>query len=244
MAGITIFPSVGIFILLPNGLFSDLLTLPKTVGNIFHCLYLTSDLNCSLIYGAFEAMSTEENDEFMRPLLLQERIDGLDVRIQELVRNVAKKTLLSEENSNKLKVQGETSNASSEAVDMDIADSDDDEEKRGWRVERMNTKYGMENSLKEHPISTSDSKLKPNLPHSIDEAVSKDKRLLSSNPRRGKMFISRDPRKRLINGRDLPIPSCSVAGRKISDWNSLREQSPTPSFGLPAIDFRGYSPSD
>ncbi|KAK6108512.1 hypothetical protein QQG55_32355 [Brugia pahangi] len=248
-AGITIFPSVGIFILLPNGLFSDLLTLPKTAGNIFHCLYLTSDLNCSLINGAFEAMSTEENDEFMRPLLLQERIDGLDVRIQELVRNVAKKTLLSEENSNKLKIQGETSNASSEAVDMDIADSDDDEEKRGWRVERMNSKSGMENSLKEHPISTSDSKLKPNLPHSIDEAVSKHKRLLSSNPRRGKMFISRDPRKRLINGRDLPIPSCSVAERKISDWNSLREQSvtkkkPTPSFGLPAIDFRGYSPSD
>uniref|UniRef100_A0AAF5PTN6 DUF3715 domain-containing protein n=1 Tax=Wuchereria bancrofti TaxID=6293 RepID=A0AAF5PTN6_WUCBA len=247
-AGITIFPSIGIFILLPNGLFSDLLTLPKTTGNIFHCLYLTSDLNCSLINGAFEAMSTEENDEFMRPLLLQERIDGLDVRIQELVRNVAKKTLLSEENSNKLRIQGETSNASSEAVDMDIADSDDDEEKRGWRVERVNTKSGMENSLKEHPISTSDSKLKRSLPHSIDEAMSKDKRLLSSNPRRGKMYISRDPRKRLINGRDLP--SCSVAGRKISDWNSLREQSvtkkkPIPSsFGLPAIDFRGYSPSD
>lgn len=53
------------------------------------------------------------SDEFMRPLLLQERIDGLDVRIQELVRNVARKTSLIEENSNKSRIQGEISNASS-----------------------------------------------------------------------------------------------------------------------------------
>ncbi|EFO27500.2 hypothetical protein LOAG_00978 [Loa loa] len=249
-AGITIFPSIGISILLPNGSFSDLLMLPKTAGNIFHCLYLTSDLNCSLINGAFEAMSTEENDEFMRPLLLQERIDGLDVHVQELVRNVAGKTSLSEENSNKLRIQGEISNACSEAVDMDIADSDDDDEKKGWRVEHMNTRSGLEKPLKEHPISVSSSKLKPNSPHSIDEAVLKDKRLLSSNPRCEKVFVSRDPRKRLISSQDLPIPSCSVVGRKISDWSSLHEHSdikkkPVPSsLDLPATDFRGYSPSD
>lgn len=46
----------------------------------------------------------------MRPLLLQERIDGLDVRVQELVRNIAKKTSLSEENFNK-SIKGEMSNA-------------------------------------------------------------------------------------------------------------------------------------
>lgn len=51
------------------------------------------------------------SDEFVRPLLLQERIDGLDVRVQELVRDAAKKTLLSEENSSKIKIQGEMSNA-------------------------------------------------------------------------------------------------------------------------------------
>lgn len=45
----------------------------------------------------------------MRPLLLQERIDGLDVRIQELVRNVAKKILFTEETSNKSRI--EVSNA-------------------------------------------------------------------------------------------------------------------------------------
>uniref|UniRef100_A0A0R3RSZ7 DUF3715 domain-containing protein n=1 Tax=Elaeophora elaphi TaxID=1147741 RepID=A0A0R3RSZ7_9BILA len=231
-AGITIFPSVGIFILLPNGLFSDLLTLPKTAGSIFHCLYLTCDLNCSLINGAFEAMSTEENDEFMRPLLLQERIDGLDVRVQELVRNVAKKTLLSEENSNKSRVQGETSNTSSEAIDMDIADSDDDEEKRGWRVERIDAS-GLEKPSREHTTSTASLRLKPTSPHSVDEAVLKDKQLLSSKPRHEKMFISRDPRKRLISRQDLPIPSCSVIGQK-----------PKPSSFDLSTDFRGYSPSD
>ncbi|CAG9538853.1 unnamed protein product [Cercopithifilaria johnstoni] len=249
-AGITIFPSVGIFILLPNGSFSDLLTLPKTAGNIFHCLYLTCDLNCSLINGAFEAMSTEENDEFMRPLLLQERIDGLDVRVQELVRNVAKKTSLSEENSNKSRIKGEIPNASSEAIDMDIADSDDDEEKRGWRVERMDTTSGLEKSLREHPISISSLRLKPSSPHSIDETVSKDKRFLSSNPRREKVFVSKDPRKRLISKKDLPVPSCSVIGRKVSEWSALREhldvkkKSIPSSFDLTPNDFRGYSPSD
>ncbi|VBB30529.1 unnamed protein product [Acanthocheilonema viteae] len=268
-AGITIFPSVGIFILLPNGLFSDLLTLPKTAGSIFHCLYLTCDLNCSLINGAFEAMSTEENDEFMRPLLLQERVDGLDVRVQELVRTVAKKTLF-EENSNKSRMKGEISNASSglgkkyayclyigESIDMDIADSDDDEERRGWRVERMDTS-GLEKSLREYSLSTSSLKLKSSSPHSVDETISKDKHLLSSNLRHEKMFVSRDPRKRLINKQNMPIPSCSVAGRKISKWSTLREHSDAKekatffsavqpirsSFDLPATNSRGYSPSD
>lgn len=37
-----------------------------------------------------------------------------------------------------------------EAVDMDIADSDDDEEKRGWSVERMDTSSGLDKSLREH----------------------------------------------------------------------------------------------
>lgn len=37
-----------------------------------------------------------------------------------------------------------------EAVDMDIADSDDDEEKRGWRVERMDTTSGIEKPSREH----------------------------------------------------------------------------------------------
>uniref|UniRef100_A0A8R1TWV8 TASOR PIN domain-containing protein n=1 Tax=Onchocerca volvulus TaxID=6282 RepID=A0A8R1TWV8_ONCVO len=249
-AGITIFPSIGIFILLPNGLFSDLLTLPKTTGSIFHCLYLTSDLNCSLINGAFEAMSTDENDEFMRPLLLQERIDGLDVHVQELIRNVARKTSLSEENSDKSRIQGEISNASSEAIDMDIADSDDDEEKRGWHDEHMDKIFGKETPSREHPVSTPSSKLKLSSPHSIGEAVSKDTRLLSSDPRREKVFINRDPRKRLINSQDLPIPSCSVLRRKISDSSSLREHSDAKkkpsasSSDLPATDFHGYSPSD
>ncbi|OZC08226.1 hypothetical protein X798_04705 [Onchocerca flexuosa] len=249
-AGITIFPSIGIFILLPNGLFSDLLMLPKTIGSIFHCLYLTSDLNCSLINGAFEAMSTDENDEFMRPLLLQERIDGLDVHVQELIRNVARKTSLSEENSSKSIIQGEISNASSEAIDMDIADSDDDEEKRGWHDERMDKIFGMETPSREHLVSTPSSKLKLSSPHSIGEAVSKDTRLLSSDPRREKVFINRDPRKRLINSQDLPIPSCSVLRRKISDSSSLREHSDAKkkslasSSDLSATDFHGYSPSD
>ncbi|KAM3717038.1 Protein TASOR [Dirofilaria immitis] len=236
-AGITIFPSVGIFILLPNGLFSDLLMLPKTTGTIFHCLYVTSDLNCSLISGAFEAMSMDENDEFMRPLLLQERIDGLDVRVQELIRNVAKKISFSEENSNKSRIQGEILNASSEAIDMDIADSDDDEEKRGWGDGRMGTMCGMEKHSRKHPSS----------PHSVDETVSYI-RLLSSDPRREK--VSRDPRKRLINSQNLPIPSCSVLGRKIPDRSPLRKhldakkKSLTSSFDLTVTDFHGYSPSD
>lgn len=32
---------------------------------------------------------------------------------------------------------------------MDIADSDDDEEKKGWRVERMDTTSGLQKSLRE-----------------------------------------------------------------------------------------------
>uniref|UniRef100_A0A915PNA3 DUF3715 domain-containing protein n=1 Tax=Setaria digitata TaxID=48799 RepID=A0A915PNA3_9BILA len=233
-AGITIFPSVGIFILLPNGLFSDLLTLPKTAGSVFHCLYLTSDLNCSLINGAFEAMSTDENDEFVRPLLLQERIDGLDVRVQELVRTVAKRVLLSEENiDSKSRIQGEMSSANSEAIDMDIADSDDDEEKKGWRDERV--ALGIERSSKEH--------LAPS--RSIDEAVSKATWLLSSDPRREKVLINRDPRKRVNSSQDLPVPSCSIVKRKILDWSSLREHSDIKEKSLASLsDFRSYSPSD
>lgn len=75
-------------------------------------------------------------------------------------------------------------------------------------------------------ILTSSSKLKPDSPLSIDEAVPKEKWLLSSNSRRDKVFINRDPRKR-ISHQDLPISSYSVVGRKISDWSSLREQSET-----------------
>lgn len=39
------------------------------------------------------------SDEFTRPLLLQERVDGLDSRVQELVRNMAGKTTLPQNNS-------------------------------------------------------------------------------------------------------------------------------------------------
>lgn len=31
-----------------------------TADNVFHCLYVTADLSCSLITGGFEAMNVEE----------------------------------------------------------------------------------------------------------------------------------------------------------------------------------------
>ncbi|VDO44339.1 unnamed protein product [Onchocerca flexuosa] len=172
----------------------------------------------------------------MRPFLLQERIDGLDVHVQELIRNVARKTSLSEENS--------------KAIDMDIADSDNDEKKRGWHGERRDKIFEMDTPSRKHPVSTPSSKLKLSSPYSIGEAVSKDTRLLSSDPRREKVFINRDPRKRLVNNQNLPIPSCSVLRRKISNSSSLREHSDakkkplTSSSDLPATDFHGYSSSD
>ncbi|VDN36453.1 unnamed protein product [Gongylonema pulchrum] len=99
VVGLIVFPAAGTFMLLPNSLFSQLLCLPLLTRNAFHCLYLTNDLNCSLITGRFELMTVEEkklsksaveqfyfSNEFTRPLLLQDRVDGLDPRIQELVR--------------------------------------------------------------------------------------------------------------------------------------------------------------
>ncbi|VDM97985.1 unnamed protein product [Thelazia callipaeda] len=205
--GVTIFPSIGIFILIPNGLFSDLLSIPKKSGNIFHCLYFTSSLDFSLIHGAFDTMSIEENDEFLRPLLLQERVDGLDARVQELVRNVAKKVLISEENvTKKLIIQRDILNTA--PVDMDIDDSDNENEKLKWQHEQHSSDLSFESSTSS----------------SFNKMLSKVK---SCDPRREKLLHSRDPRKRPFSHLKSPTLSCSAEKRKYSNWSSVQTNSDT-----------------
>uniref|UniRef100_A0A0N5AFD0 DUF3715 domain-containing protein n=1 Tax=Syphacia muris TaxID=451379 RepID=A0A0N5AFD0_9BILA len=72
-------------ILIPEGFLSILLALPFKSGSVFHCLYVSS---MSMLYGHFVPCAVSEVAEFDSDPLLGEKVDGIDVAVHRIAREI------------------------------------------------------------------------------------------------------------------------------------------------------------